>query len=147
MNGRRSAMSRWFVTLAVIALCSTALRADITTTSITTLEGGLAALAGANINPKMVMRIKGMKARTEVEVMGKTVATVADLSTGKVFLLRPDEKTAQSIDTTAAAATANGGTLPKLDGTFKPTGRTQTIDGISCDEYTFTMTIAMGDMS
>jgi hypothetical protein len=93
------------------------------------------------------MRIKGMKARTEVEVMGKTVATVADLSTGKVFLLRPDEKTAQNIDTTAAAATANGGTLPKLDGTFKPTGRTQTIDGISCDEYTFTMTIAMGDMS
>jgi hypothetical protein len=140
-------MSRWFVTLALIALCSTALRADITTTSVTTVEGGVAALAGANMNPTMVTRIKGMKSRTEVELMGKTVATVADLSTGKVVLLHPDEKTAQMIDTAAVASGANAGVQPKLEGTFKPTGRTQTIDGVSCAEYTFTMTLAMGDMS
>jgi hypothetical protein len=143
-------MRRWFVAFTLIALCSTALRADVTMTTVTTLEGGVAALAGANMNPKMVMRIKGLKARTEIEVMGKTIVTLADLSTRKIVLLHPDEKTAQLIDATVpppGAAAPNTGTLPKLDGTFKPTGRTQAFDGVSCDEYTFTMKIAMGDMA
>jgi hypothetical protein len=145
-NAGGPGMTRSLITLTLVALLSTALHADITLTSVTTLEGGAAAMAG-NVTPRMVMRIKGMKARTEIEVMGQTIATVADLATREVYLLHADQKTAQLINAVPNTPGAPPPALPKMDGTFKPTGRTQSLDGVSCDEYAFTMSMSMGEMT
>lgn len=133
--------------LAMVVLCSAVLRADVTVTSATTIEGGLSAMM-AGVTPKMVMRIKGMRGRAEMEAMGRTIATLADLNKKEVIVLRPDDKTAQVI---TAVTPEKPGTphapLPQIDGSFAPTGRSQTIDGLKCDEYAFSMTVAMSDMT
>lgn len=141
-------MRRWLTTFVAVALCSAALHADVTVTTVTTVEGGAAAMMGG-MTSKIVTRIKGMKVRTEVEAMGQSVATVADLTEKRLMVLNPTDKTVQIIQVpaaTAAGAAAPPVTLPKVEGTLKPTGRKQSIEGMPCDEYAFVMTLSMTDM-
>jgi hypothetical protein len=139
-------MNRWIGSLALITLCSAVVRADVTVTTTTTIEGGLAALMGG-ATPKTVMRIKGMQGRTDVDVMGRTMSSLIDLNKKEVTVLQPDEKTARVIPpVTPEKPGTPPAQLPQVDGTFEPTGRSQTIDGIKCDEYAFTMTVAMNDV-
>lgn len=128
--------------LACLVCCSTSLRADITVTSVTTMEGAIAAMTGG-ASPKMVMRIKGMKARSEIEAMGQTFTGLADLSTKQVFMLHPDDKTATVMN--GGSATASGA-ASKTDATFTPTGKSQVLGGVKCDEYTFTATIDLSQL-
>jgi hypothetical protein len=140
-------MNRWIGSVALVTLCSAVLHADVTLTTTTTIEGGLGALL-AGSTPKTVMRIKGMQARADMEAMGRTIASLVDLNKKEIIVLRSEDKTAQVI---SAVAPEKPGTppapVPQIDGSFAPTGRSQTIDGLKCDEYSFTMTVAMTDMT
>jgi hypothetical protein len=61
-----------------------------------------------------------------------------------MIVLTPSQKTAQVFDAArlrAQAATAPA--MPKLDLAFEPTGRTQTIGGQPCDQFSFLLTVDM----
>jgi hypothetical protein len=136
-------MKHLLATAFVILFCTAALRADVTITMVTSVQGGMTAMAGGNTpTPTMTTRIKGRKARVDVDVMGQTITSLADLAAKQVLMLHADTKTAQVI------ATSDGSIpLPKVGATFTPTGNSKTIDGISCDEFTFTMTMSMAEMA
>jgi hypothetical protein len=140
-------MNRWIGSFGVVLLCSVAVHADVTVTTTTTIEGGLAALMGGS-TPKSVMHIRGMQARADMDAMGRAVATLVDLNKKEVTLLRSEDKTAQVITTVNPQKPGTPpATLPQVNGSFAPTGRSQTIDGLKCDEYAFTMTIAVNEMT
>lgn len=145
-------MKRWLATLAVFAVCSAAVHADVTVVQTTTIEGGMAAMAGQAMSPKTTTRIKGMKSRNDVDAQMVQVSTIADLSTKEVILLRPDQKTAQILTSAAAAAAGAPKTTPPpgtpgIDASVSPTGKSQVIDGVKCDEYAFSTTINMSEMN
>lgn len=136
-------MKRYFVTIAVAAACAVPLRADVTITQTMAMEGGAAAMSGANLQGKMTTRIKGLKARSDVDMSGTAMATLADLEQKQAYLLRPDQKTA-----TVMAAAASPAVLPKtIDASVKPTGKTRAIQNVQCDEYAVAMSMNMADMA
>lgn len=148
-------MKRWFSTCAVILFCSAALRADITLVQTTTVEGGMAqmaAQAGQNISPTITTKIKGSKMRTDVAAGPINVSTIVDVAGKQMIILRPDQKTATIVSTPVASAAGAGQMPPVTPGpsigaTVKPTGKSQVIDGVKCDEYTFSTTVDMSAMS
>ena len=154
-------MKRWFTTLLAVLVCSAALRADVTIVQTTKVEGGMASMAASggapNMTPKITTRVKGLKTRNDVETGPVTVSTILDLATKQVIILRADQKTATIVSAVPppAAKTPEGAappakpnvTLPKVDATVTPTGKSQTIDGFKCDEYTFTTRMNMGEMT
>ena len=106
-------------------------------TTEVTIDGAMAAMMSGAM-PRMVMRVKGTKSRTDVEVMGQSVSTITDLTNRQVIVLTPGQKTAQVFEAAqleAVAATAPA--PPRLDVTFEPTGKTQTIGGQQCEQFTF----------
>ena len=147
-------MKRYVMTVvAVVAVCTAALRADVTIVQSTTVEGGMAAMGGANMQPKLTTRVKGMKSRTDIDSGPVQLATITDLVAKQVVLLRPDQKTATYISSTPPAGTGNPSpaappkmTLPDVQVTIKPTGKSQVIDGVKCDEFAFTTSMNMGEM-
>src|SRR5688572_705683 len=130
-------MRRWIATAGIAALCIAPVRADVTVTQTTTFEGGAAA-AMQGATPKMVMRIKGTKMRTDVEAMGQTTVVIVDVATKQTTVLDAATKTAQVMSAEAMAALLPG-TVPKVEATFTATGQTRTIEGTQCSEHTFTM--------
>ena len=155
-------MKRWLVTTLAVLVCSAALRADVTIVQTTTVEGGMAAMAaqagGGSMSPKTTTRLKGQKTRTDVETGPVNVATIMDLASKQVIILRHDQKTAtmSSVpDTSTSTATTSAETAPaakppvpaKVDASITPTGKSQVIDGLKCDEYTFVTRMNMGEMS
>jgi len=144
-------MKRWPTVLAVFAVCTAAVHADVTVVQTTTIEGGMAAMSGQAMSPKTTSRIKGQKSRTDVDAQMIQISTIADLEAKQVILLRPDQKTAQILTPAAPAAAtnaaANGAALPSIDNSISPTGKSQVIDGIKCDEYTFATTVNMSEMN
>ena len=150
-------MKRWLMTsLTVFALCSPALRADVTVVQTTTVEGGMAAMGGGGaMSPTTTTKVKGQKSRTDVDIPSMMqISTITDLPAKQVIILRPDQKTATYVTPggSSAGTGAPAGTVPPnvtppgVDASVKPTGKTQVIDGISCDEYAFTSTINMAEM-
>ena len=139
-------MRKWLAVCAIAALAWVPLRADVTIVTTTTMEGPAAAMMGGQM-PKLTQRIKGMKSRTDIEVMGQTMIAITDLAEKRVVLLQSQTKTGQII--TPQTAAAGSSALPKLDAdiSFKPTGKAQPIDGVPCDEYTFTIKLAMAEMA
>jgi hypothetical protein len=141
-------MKRWLATILVFAVCSAVVRADVTIVQTTTMEGGMAAMGGANMSPKMTNRIKGMKSRSDVDLPTVNASTIIDLITKQVVVLRHDQKTAQILGAAAPVApVAPATTTVKVDASVTPTGKSQVIDGIKCDEYTFATTMSMAEMS
>jgi hypothetical protein len=135
--------------MIVFALCCVApLGADVTITTTTTLEGGPAAMAGG-VSPTVVTRIKGDKSRTDVEMGQHAIATLVDLTANQAILLRPDQKTAQVLDTTSAMAAAPQGdvVMPKIETSVKPTGQSREIAGTTCQEFAVTMRMDMAPMA
>lgn len=139
-------MRKFSLACAIAVLAWIPLRADITMVQTTTMEGPAAAMMQPGQLPKITQRIKGMKARTDVEMMGQTITSITDLAAKRVIVLQPGSKTAQVFtpDTAAAGGTLN---MPSMDVAFKSTGKTQTIDGMACDEHTFMLKLAMAEMS
>jgi hypothetical protein len=146
-------MKRWLTTGAILLICSAALHADITIVQTTTVEGGMAAMAAASgspISPKTTTRIRGMKSRTDIEAGPINVSTMVDLDTKQVIILRPDQKTATIIAAGAPAASgqtpAPTTTGPTIEASIKPTGKTQVVDGVKLEEYSFANTMDMSSM-
>ena len=139
-------MRRWVATCAAaVLLVSAVVHADLTVTQTITIEGAAAAFLGGNTAPRMVMRFKGNKARTETEMMGQTRVMLADLATKQTVTLDAVDKTARVMD--AATPQATSATAPPgVEVSFKPTGQKRTIDNVVCDEYAIAMTISMSDM-
>ncbi|HET7696157.1 MAG TPA: hypothetical protein VFK57_10650 [Vicinamibacterales bacterium] len=148
-------MKRWLVTTLGVLLCSAALGADVTIVQTTTVEGGMAAMAaqaGGGMSPKLTSRLKGLKLRTDVETGPVTMVTILDLTSKQMIILRPDQKTATVVSAVPPALPAGGAAAPpvpvaKVDGSLTPTGKSQVIDGVKCDEYTFTSRMNMGEMT
>jgi hypothetical protein len=146
-------MKRWLSTFAMFAVCSAVVRADITIVQTMTVEGGMAAMSGQAIAPKTTTRIKGLKARTDMDMPGvnMSMSTIADLVAKQMTILRHDQKTAQVIIAPNASTTSTT-TAPPISGTVKmdvsvtPTGKSQVIDGFKCDEFTFTTTMNMSEV-
>ena len=132
---------------ALVALGSAAVRADVTVTTEVTIDGPMAAMMSGGL-PRMIMRVKGTKARMDFEVMGQNVSTITDLTARQVTVLMASQKTAQVFDTDRLQAQATGvAAVPRLEVTFDPTGQTQTIAGQLCDQYSFSTSMDMSQMS
>ncbi len=140
-------MRKWLAVVAVCAISVVSLRADVTVTTIMTMEGAAAANMPPGALPKITMRVKGMKSRSDIEASGMTVSVITDLVTKQVITLMPNTKTA--LVTTPDSVAAGGApiALPKIDASLKPTGKSQTIEGVVCDEHTFTMLMDMASMA
>ena len=140
-------MRRWLTPLALTIACAIPLRADVRVTSATTVEGAAAAMMGGT-SPTVVMHIKGMKARADVDLSGKTVSTITDITARQFIILSAAEKTAHII--TPGVKPADGAfapAMPKMDATIAPTGKSQTIAGVPCDEFTVAMSMSMAEMA
>ena len=100
-------MKRWLATVLVFGLCSAVVRADVTVVQTTTIEGGMAAMAGGGApSPKITMRVKGMKSRTDMEMPSVNMSSITDLVAKQMIVLRHDQKTAQVVETGAPASPA-----------------------------------------
>lgn len=147
-------MKRWSATLLVFAVCSAVVHADVTIVQKTTVEGGAAAMApGGMPSPTVTTRIKGMKGRTDMD-MGTTaiatnLSTITDATAKQVIILDHNSKTAR-ISTPASKTPAAAPPTPQMtvnfDSAITPTGKSQTIDGMKCDEYAFTTSMNMGEI-
>ena len=149
VDGWRWQMKRSPTTLLVIALCSAAVHADVTVVQKTTVETraavGVAGAGGAP--PTITTRIKGMMSRRDVDT-GATgqgaanTSTIIDVAARKVIILDHNRKTVRIWTqgakplAPAPATKANGVRGLKADPATS-SGKSQTIDGLACDEYTF----------
>jgi hypothetical protein len=142
MNRRALAL-----TLPLVMLVSAGLRADVTITNTITITGPVAAMLGGT--PQMVMRIKGSRARMDVEVMNQKMSNIIDLDTKQVTTLIHAQKTAQVADVGKMASQISGGGTqpPAIDAQIQPTGRTQDISGQQCAEYKYSMSLDMATIA
>ena len=141
-------MKRWLATLLVFVVSSAVVRADLTIVQTMTMEGGMAAMGGGNMSPKMTNRIKGMKSRSDMEMPSLSVSSITDLVANQMIILKHADKTAQIVTEAGASTTAPAATTTvTVDSSVKPTGKSQVIDNLKCDEYAFATTMSMGEMS
>ena len=138
-------MKKLVVTAALVALAFVPLQADLTIVQTMTMEGPMAAMAGGQM-PKITMRIKGTKSRSDIESPSLSIVSIADLAQNQVVILNAQTKTAQVITPESVAAGRAKLDLPNIDASFKPTGKSQTIDGQVCHEHLFAMTLNMAEM-
>lgn len=140
-------MKNWILTAAMVVSILTPVRADVTVVQTMTMEGAIAGMMPGVQMPRIVLRIKGMKSRSEIDVMGQSMIVITDLTTKQVTLLNTQTKTAQVIS--PQSVTAGGASLPSpaIDVTFQPSGKSQAIDGVTTDEHTFAMTLSMGEVA
>jgi hypothetical protein len=139
-------MKRWLATLLVFAVCSAVVRADVTIVQTTTVEGGMAAMAGGSMpSPKITVMVKGLKSRSDIEVANANTSSITDLAAMQVILLRHDQKTAQIVTPSSQKAAAPTVSIA-VDGSMTPTGKSRVIDGFKCDEFTFTTSVSLGEM-
>ena len=140
-------MRKALLACAFAAVCLAPLRADITLVQTMTMEGAAAGMMQPGQLPKITQRIKGMKARIDVETMGQTTTAITDLTQKQVAILQPGTKVAQVFSPGSPLAGGKPLPAPNMDVTFKATGKSQTIEGLQCDEHTFTMKVSMAEMA
>lgn len=139
-------MRKWLATVAMCTISLVSLRADITVTQTMTMEGGAAAMMQPGQLPKTTMRIKGMKSRADIEAGSMTITAITDLASKQVIMLLPNTTVAQVITPGSVAAGGPPVAMAPMDMSLKPTGKTQVIDGVSCGEHTFTLSMDMATM-
>jgi hypothetical protein len=144
-------MKSWLTALVVVfAVCTAAVHADVTIVTTTTIEGGMAAMGGQTMSPKITTRIKELRSRNDIDAQMIQMVTIADVAGKRVIVLRPDQKTAQIITSAPAADAAKDAPAPagppSIESSISPTGKSQVIDGIKCDEYAFSTAVNMSEM-
>jgi hypothetical protein len=146
-------MRRWLATALLFVVCSAIVRADVTIVQKTTVEGGMAAAAGGSApSPTITTRVKGMRSRMELDAGPASQITIIDLIAKQIIVLRPDQKTATIVSPTPPPTAGTGSpALPPItpggvESSIKPTGKSQVIDGIKCEEYAFTSSVDMASM-
>jgi hypothetical protein len=138
-------MKRLAALCVLVLLYVAPAEADVTITQTMTMEGKMAAAMGG-ATPQMVTRIKGMMSRTDIDVMGQSMASITDLTVPQFVLLNAATRTAQIFGPAAQPLPGKDVAFPKVDGSFKATGRKQVIEGANCEEHMFTMTADMAEM-
>lgn len=139
-------MKRFIATAGIAALCAAAVSADVTITQTMSLDGPAAAGIVSSQMPRIVTRIKGMKSRTDVDVMGQTISAITDVAAGHVIVLQTATKTALIV---TSASVAGGGppmTLPSMTIKFEPTGQSRTFEGMSCEEHSVGLSFNLADV-
>lgn len=132
------------VAAVLLAVSAGSAAADVRITATTTLEGGFAeAMAGPS--PRLTMRVKGARMRSDVDIDGGTFTGITDLNTRQFILLNAAQKTAEVLTPDAKVAPQPGPSL--VDSSLEPTGRSRTIAGVPCDEFTVAMTMSMADLA
>jgi hypothetical protein len=128
-------MKRWSATLLVCAVCSAVVHADVTIVQKTTVEGAESMAPGDRPSPATTTRIKGSKGRidkdSDAAASTASVSTMTDAAARQVIVLDHNQKTARVSSAAPVAPTAT----MKIDGAVTPTGKSQTIDGLKCDEH------------
>jgi hypothetical protein len=144
-------MKRWSATLLVVGVCSAVVHADLTIVQKMTIEGGpAAAMGGGAPSPTTTSRIKGTKGRVDMDMGSANIptnmSTITDAATKQVTVLDHNQKTARV--STGVPVQPAGAPTPdvKINASVKPTGKSQTIDGMACDEYTFTTSVDMASL-
>jgi hypothetical protein len=126
--------------LLIAAMAAAPVAADVTITTVTTIEGAMVSAGTGGISPRVVVRISGTKSRMDVDTGDQVLATISDTATNQAYLLRPDDKTAQLLQPeTAASAAGRAAAVAGIDASVTPTGQKREISGVSCDEYAVTM--------
>ena len=134
--------------LLVAAVAVTPLAADLTITTVTTIEGAMMSPGSGGMTPKVVVRISGTKSRMDVDTGDQVIATISDTATNQAYLLRPEEKTAQLLQPeTTGPSDASAGPVPRIDASVTPTGQKRDINGVSCDEYAVTMKLDLASVA
>lgn len=137
-------MKKLCTIVTILALALAPLRADVTITQTITMEGAMAAQMGG-AQPKVVMKIKGNKVRSEAEIMGNTFSSIMDLETQELIVLNAATKTA--VITSGAAAAKPTTPAPEMKVEFKASGSKRTINDVSCDDHTFKYSMDMTQFS
>ena len=136
------------ILLVALVAAVTPLTADLTITTVTTIEGAMMSAGSGGIAPKVVVRISGAKSRMDVDMGDQVVTTISDTATNQAWLLRPDEKTAQLLQPEAAAPSdAPAVAVPGIDASVTPTGQRRDINGVPCDEYSITMKLDLASVA
>jgi hypothetical protein len=126
----------------------TPLAADLTVTTVTTIEGAMMSVGSGGITPKVVVRISGTKSRMDVDTGDQVIATISDTATNQAWLLRPDERTAQLLQPEGTGPSDSPAVaVPGIDASVTPTGQKRDIDGVSCDEYAVTMKLDLASVA
>jgi hypothetical protein len=126
--------------LLIAAMAASPVAADVTITTVTTIEGAMVSAGTGGISPRVVVRISGTKSRMDIDTGDQVLATISDTATNQAYLLRPDDKTALLLQPeTAASADAGAAVVAGIDASVTPTGGKREISGVSCDEYAVTM--------
>ena len=132
---------------AILALSTVPLAADVRITSTTTVEGALAAAMGG-VTPRLTMQIKGSKSRSGVDVGGESLGSITDLSARQFILLNGAQKTARILTPDSQPASeALPLKFPDIASSLKPTGRSRTIAGVPCEEFTMAMTMSLAEVA
>jgi hypothetical protein len=140
-------MNRRIATAGLVVLFSAAVSADVTITQTMTLEGAAAAAAGNVQMPRVVTRIKGMKSRTDVEVMGQTFTAITDVTAGQVVVLQHATKTALILTPASVGTGGSPVASPDITITANPTGQSRTFDGMSCEEQSVMLSFSLGGLN
>jgi len=136
------------ILLVAIVAAVTPLTADLTITTVTTIEGAMMSAAPGGLTPKVVVRISGTKSRMDVDTGDQVVITISDTATNQAWLLRPDEKTAQLLPPEAATPSdAPAVAVPGIDASVTSTGQRREINGVTCDEYAITMKLDLASVA
>jgi hypothetical protein len=131
--------------LAAVAVAP--LAADLTMTTVTTIEGAMLAGASGGMTPKVVVRLSGTKSRMDVDMGDQTVSTVSDSATNQAYLLRHEEKTALLLQAAAGPADPSAPPPASVEASVTPTGQKREIEGLSCDEYAVKMKLDLASMA
>jgi hypothetical protein len=126
--------------LLIAAMAAAPVLADVTITTVTTIEGAMVSAGTGGMTPRVVVRISGTKSRMDIDTGDQVLATISDTATNQAYLLRPDDKTALLLQPeTATSADARAAVVAGIDASVTPTGQKREIGGVSCDEYAVTM--------
>lgn len=139
-------MKQCLTTMVLAALCSASMQADVTITQIMSVDGAAAAGIAGSQMPRIVTRIKGMKSRTDIDVMGQTISAITDVAAGQVIVLQTATKTALIISPASIAAGGPPITVPDMTVTFKPTGQARSLEGMACEEHSVGLSFNLADV-
>ncbi|HEU4892124.1 MAG TPA: hypothetical protein VFT47_11280 [Vicinamibacterales bacterium] len=132
--------------LLIAAMAAAPVAADVTITTVTTIEGAMVSPGSGGITSKVVVQISGTKSRMDIDTGDQVLATISDTATNQAYLLRPGDKTAQLLDT-AGSPDFKAGVVAGIDASVTPTGQKRDINGVSCDEYAVTMQLDLASVA
>ena len=139
---------RRFAAILLIALALVApVAADLTITTVMTIEGAMMTAAQSGLTPKVLIRISGTKSRVDVETGDQVITTLADTATNQGYLLRPDEKTALLVPLDAPGSAGSPLVAPKIDLAVTPTGQKREIEGVACEGYDVLMKLDLASIA